>query len=346
MANKKTKDGQESSVTVKEAVTTPETKSAETETEATPAKETAAKKETKTSPETKDAEKPKKEPIEESEKKEAEGSAEKTDDVPAKEPVAKGVTEQLDIMNSTKWSRVAEIFKSFSAFEEAVWDAPNEVPDLQNLVKELCVILTTEQAQIKAADHQTVLTEMGKTVAAQVLDAIKPEIAKMANSAGLMDESLTLKKEDALLEEKPSAPAPSGQTLPANTGGRDSNTTAMKEAGETPEVISKETDTKLKTETKTEPIPEPETKSVDAKKEVTEDVPATELVKSLGTPAGQEHGAFLGALTTLSKGLQDVTEEMQEMKKTVVGDDAREEDNTPPVVSKSKNDVFSDTWPF
>jgi len=62
------------------------------------------------------------------------------------------VTDELDRLENEKMSKLMPIFKAIRAFEETIFDAPNDNGELKDLVTELTEILTDRAKKIKSVD--------------------------------------------------------------------------------------------------------------------------------------------------------------------------------------------------
>lgn len=317
--NEEVKENQEKEVEAKEAEKAQEEKT-----------EKEAKAEVKHEPEKKEPEKKEAEKQEkqEPEKQEAEKEV----------PKEKGaVADILANMGKEKYERMSQIFKAISAFDEAVWDAPNETEDLKKLVFELAEIFTQEAGTMKNADHNAVLDEMANRISENIKKSFTECFETLAKSTDLIKSALdNISKEETGEQKEQKEVHPEQEAKPEQEEQKEAQTEKpSNEQPETKEGQPTEKEAEKPTEQKAE---EPE------KQDVQKSLPeyserSIELAKFT-----EALGSLTESLNEVRKENEQVKEEMEDMKKSVV--ESVPEEDTGVVQEDGPNAVFSENWPF
>jgi hypothetical protein len=93
------------------------------------------------------------EDVEETTKSEVEGEAEKG-----------AVQDQLDDMANAKFAKLRKAFEAIAAFDEVVWQSPNDNEELQLHLKELASILTEESTNLSKSAEMVVINTLTNRV--------------------------------------------------------------------------------------------------------------------------------------------------------------------------------------
>lgn len=138
---------------------------------------------------------------------------------PTEQEMLKGkVVDMLANMAKEKQNRLQEVFKALSAFDKAIWDAPNEQPDLQNLVGELVSLLsgiTVKSAE--SPEPMAVVTAISKATGDHLAGQLAPVLARIAEIPTVickhLDEALASMKQD--MQKNTDSKTPAASAAPA-----------------------------------------------------------------------------------------------------------------------------------
>ena len=240
----------------------------------------------------------------------------------------KSVQDSLNQILDGKWEKLTPIFRAFSAFEEAVWESPNDNTELKSLVVELAGILSAEAGSFKALSDAVKQQSLTDSVKSAVAELLTPVVEGVTQLAALKAQPESTDSEDESEETTDVETSTDEEASEEGTG----NDTGNEEEDSAESEKSEDTETAETAETA-----EDET---------------LEKVKSVVTPDMARRFEFTHALATMQKQLDETTaravaaeETVHTLAKTAVSDTPDRAETKAPD-EEDPNWMFGKAWPI